>query len=172
MIKRTAKTSLSIRIVTTIIIAMVVGFLIGGLFNRNLLIGGMALGIIAFFCYLFAPTAYDISDGRLTVLLHAGKKCFGPIVSCTLITERFPFTIRLFGNGGLFAGTGIFWNKRHGIFGIYATSAKRTDMVLVQTKNYKVLVTPEDPQVFVESTRTLELVNPSYSEPHARSPQG
>ena len=151
MIKRTAKTSLSIRIVTTIVLAITVGFLIGGLFSRNLLIAGVALGIIAFFCYLFSPAAYDVSDGRLTVLLHAGNKYFGPVVSCARITERFPFTIRLFANGGLFAGTGIFWNRQYGVFRVYATSAREQDAVLVQTKNYKVLITPEDPQAFVES---------------------
>ena len=153
---RTAKMSLSIKILTAIILAMVVGFVMGGLHDRNLMVGGVILGIIALVCYLLAPASYDVSNGCLTVVLHAGRSSFGQIVRCVRITERLPFTIRLFGNGGLFASTGIFWNKRDGIFHVYATSARRQDAVLVQTDKYRVILTPEDPQAFMESTKTLE----------------
>ncbi|MFH1478096.1 MAG: PH domain-containing protein [Verrucomicrobiota bacterium] len=169
---RTAKMSLSIKMLTGIILAMVVGFVIGGLHDKNLMVGSVILGTIALVCFLLAPASYDVSNGCLTVVLHAGRSNFGKIVGCAKITERLPFTIRLFGNGGLFAGTGIFWNKRDGIFHVYATSARRQDAVLVQTEKYKVLLTPENPQSFMESTKTLEPANPSYSEPATRSPQG
>lgn len=169
---RTAKTSLSIRILTAIILAMVVGFIVAGIYDKNLLFAGPLLGIIALFCYFFAPAAYDVSGGCLTVVLHAGEKSFGQIYKCTRITERLPFTIRLFGNSGLFAGTGIFWNKRYGIFRVYVTSARREDWVLVQTKKYMVIISPENPQVFVESTQTFEPVKPFYSETATRSSQG
>lgn len=148
---RTAKMSLSIRILTAIILAMVAGFVIGGFHDKNLMVGGGLLGIIALVCYLLAPASYDVSNGRLTVVLHAGRKSYGEIVGCARIAERLPFTIRLFGNGGLFACTGIFWNKRDGIFCVYATSARRQDAVFVQTRKFKVLITPKDPQAFMES---------------------
>jgi len=154
---KTARMSLSIKILTAIILAMTVGFFIGGVHDKHLMLGSIILGIIALVCYLRAPASYDVSNGCLTVVLHAGTSSFGQIVGCTRLTERLPFTIRLFGNSGLFAGTGIFWNKRDGIFHVYATSARRQDAVLVQTTKYKVLLTPEDPQVFMESTRTLKL---------------
>ena len=153
---RTAKMSLSIKILTAIILAMVAGFIIGGFHDKGLMVGGVLIGIIALFCYLLAPASYDVSNGCLTVVLRAGRISFGQIVGCARITERLPFTLRLFGNSGLFAGTGIFWNKRDGIFRVYATSARRQDSVLVQTKKYKVLVTPEDPQTFLESIQTRE----------------
>ena len=155
MIAKAAKTSLSIRILTSIVLASAAGCLIGGAFEGNLLIVGIFLGLVAFLCYLFAPVAYEVSDGRLTVVFHAGRKCFGPVVSCSRIAERLPFTIRLFGNGGLFAGSGIFWNRRYGIFRAYVTSARPQDAVLVQTANHKVVITPEDPQAFVENIKTL-----------------
>jgi hypothetical protein len=159
---RTAKMSLSIKILTGIILVMVVGFIIGGLHDKNLMVGGVILGIIAVGCYLLAPASYDVSNGCLTVVLHAGRSSFGQIVGCVRITERLPFTIRLFGNGGLFAGTGIFWNKRDGIFHAYATSARCQDAVLVQTEKYKVLLTPENPQSFMESIKNLEPTSPAY----------
>ena len=153
---KAAKMSLSIKILTTIILAMVAGVIIGGVHDKNLMVGGVILGVIALGCYLLAPASYDVSNGCLTVVLHAGRSSFGQIVGCVRMTERLPFMLRLFGNSGLFAGTGIFWNKREGIFHVYATSARRQDAVLVQTKKYKVLLTPEDPQAFMEATKTLE----------------
>jgi hypothetical protein len=138
---------------------MVVGFIVGGIRDRELLFAAALVGTIAIVCYLLAPASYDVSDGCLTVVLHGGRFSFGQILECTRITERLPFTLRLFGNGGLFAGTGIFWNRRYGIFRVYATSARLQDSLLVQTQNYKVLITPEDSQAFLEATRAFESAN-------------
>ena len=151
MIYRAAKTSPAIRIVTAIVLAMGVGFSVGGLYVKGLLVGGAAIAIVAFCCYLLAPVAYDVTGGCLTVLFRAGKKSFGPITSCTLINERPPLTIRLCGNGGLFAGTGLFWNAQYGKFRAYVTRASFQDGVLVETERGKVVITPENPQVFAAS---------------------
>lgn len=142
--------SLSIKILTAIVIAMAVGFIIGGFHDQNLMFGGILLAIVAFVCYLLTPASYDVSNGCLTVLLHAGRRSFGEIVECASLAERPPFSIRLFGNSGLFGVTGIFWNKHYGIFRVYASSARQQDLVLVQTKKYKVLITPQDPQAFLK----------------------
>jgi hypothetical protein len=148
---RAARLSLSIRVVTAGTLAMAGGFVIAGFHDRNLLVVGAAVAIVALLCYLLAPVSYDLSGGCLTVVLRVGKVRFGRIVRCARITERLPFTVRLFGNGGLFAGTGIYWNKRFGVFRAYITSAKQLDMALVETEKYKVLVTPEDVQRFIEA---------------------
>jgi hypothetical protein len=149
-----ARMSLSIRIITTSILAMTAGFLIGGLFYRPVLSAGALLGIVSFLCYAYAPKAYDISNGRFTVQLHAGKKDFGLVTACRRIAPPVSGTIRLFGNGGLFAGAGIFWNKQYGVFRAYLTSARPQDAVLVETKSHKVVITPEDPEAFVKSLQT------------------
>ncbi len=148
MIVRTARTSLSIRIVTASMLVVATGCLVGGLFDRNLLLIGFALGITVFLCYLLAPAAYEVDNGCLTVLRHAGRRCFGPVVSCARLTEPLPFTIRLLGNGGVFAGVGIFWNRPLGVFRAYVTSASWRDTLQVQTRRGKVLVTPRDPVAF------------------------
>ncbi len=61
-----------------------------------------------------------------------------------------PFTVRLWGNGGVFAGTGIFWNKRYGVFRMYVTNARQKDFVVVETENQIVIISPENPQVFID----------------------
>ncbi|MDD4869989.1 MAG: PH domain-containing protein [Kiritimatiellae bacterium] len=172
MIYKTAKTSLSIRIVTSLVIMMAVGFIVGAMFDVNLIYAGVFVGIISFLCYLFAPVAYDISGGQLTVLFRVGKKFFGPVTTCERITEKIPFTLRLFGNGGLFAGTGIFWNKRYGVFRAYVTSARQQDAVLVRTRCFKILITPDDPLAFVQSIQTVECEKPTCSESIIRPSSG
>jgi hypothetical protein len=59
--------------------------------------------------------------------------------------------LRLWGNGGLFAATGIFWNKAYGVFRAYVTSARYQDYVLVQTRTQKILISPENPAEFVKA---------------------
>jgi len=61
--------------------------------------------------------------------------------------------VRLWGNGGLFAATGIFWNKEYGVFRVYVTSARHQDYVLVATRTRKILISPEDPAQFVRAWR-------------------
>lgn len=142
--------SLSIKILTAIVIAMAAGLIMRGFHDQKLMIGGILLAVVAFVCYLLTPASYDVSSGCLTVLLHAGRRSFGEIVECASLAERPPFSIRLFGNSGLFGVTGIFWNKHYGIFRVYASSARQQDLVLVQTKKYRVLITPQDPQAFLK----------------------
>jgi hypothetical protein len=147
-----AKTSLSIKIITSGILLTTAGFLVASAFEPWLLCAGAAFSVFCIVFYLLAPASYELSEGRLTVFRHLGTKQFAPVVKCSRITERMPFTIRLCGNGGLFAGTGIFWNRRYGVFRAYVTSARRSDLVLLETPTGKIIISPENPQAFVETT--------------------
>lgn len=147
---RTAPMSRSIRFLTAIILAMVVGFILGGIKDQKLLVGGVALAVITLACYLLAPVSFEVSEGCLTVVLRGGRISYGQIVDGTKVNGRLPFTIRLFGNSGLFAGAGIFWNKRDGLFRVYATRAKPEEAIFVQTTRYKLLLTPNDLQAFMD----------------------
>ncbi|MFN7139357.1 MAG: PH domain-containing protein, partial [Limisphaerales bacterium] len=57
-------------------------------------------------------------------------------------------SIRLFGNGGLFAFTGLFRNKKLGNYRAFATDPKRA--VVLRLKERVIVVTPDDPFRFVE----------------------
>jgi hypothetical protein len=150
MKQKTANTSLSIKIITLIVLLLTACFLAAAFFKPVFLIPGFFLGVVSWLCYLFAPVAYELSGNKLYVLLHFGKKEFGPVVKCSKVTERLPFTLRLFGNGGLFAGTGIFWNKIYGVFRVYVTSARYSDWVLVETEKQKIVISPEEPERFIQ----------------------
>ncbi|HVN46128.1 MAG TPA: PH domain-containing protein [Steroidobacteraceae bacterium] len=63
-------------------------------------------------------------------------------------------SLRLFGNGGLFAITGWFWNRRIGRFRVYATDPQRA-VLLRYRDGACVLVTPRDVQHFILEVRRI-----------------
>ena len=54
---------------------------------------------------------------------------------------------RLFGNGGLFSITGLFWNRRLGRYRAFATDPRRA--VVLRFGSRTVVVTPDEPATFV-----------------------
>jgi len=156
MIFNAAPTSRAIKVVTTCVLALALALVAGGLLDKHMPLAGLFVGLIAFVCYLLTPIAYETTGGQLTVLLRVGKRCFGPIMGATPLPGRWPFTLRLFGNGGLFAGTGIYWNRAHGVFHAYVTSARPQDAVLITTSLHKVVISPETPQAFLDAMPVAE----------------
>ena len=114
-------------------------------------VGVALLAAVVLGCYLRAPVAYDLTGDQLTVRFRLGEKVFAPVIRCSLLSSRPPWGLRLWGNGGLFAATGIFWNKAYGVYRAYVTSARYEDYVLVETPGQKVLISPENPGEFVRA---------------------
>jgi len=146
-----AKMDLSIKIVTFVVFILMVGFFIASIYINGLIIAALIILIILIFCYFYAPTEYEISDSRLIVYRNYGKIEFNRVTNCRLIEEKIPFTIRLWGNGGVFAGTGIFWNKLYGVFRMHITHAKQSEFVVVETDRQIIIISPENPRMFIES---------------------
>ena len=119
-----------------------------------MLFAGAVLSAVALFCYLRAPVAYEITNDELTVRFRLGQKVFPAVTGCATLTGRPPRGVRLWGNGGLFAATGIFWNQAYGVFRAYLTSARYQDYVLVATRTRKILISPENPAEFVKTWRS------------------
>lgn len=150
MRQNVAPTSLSVKIVTSLILFLTGGLFIGAFFIHKLLWPGTILAVVDLFCYLSAPIAYELNGNQLTIISRSGKKVFGPILKCSLIGEEKPvFSLRLWGNGGLFAGTGIFWNKKYGVFRAYVSTGERSTLTLIETPESKVIITPESPKEFL-----------------------
>ncbi|HSG32278.1 MAG TPA: hypothetical protein VLB82_12135, partial [Thermodesulfobacteriota bacterium] len=62
-----AKRDLSIKIVTAIVVIMMAGFFIASIYINILIIAAVITIVILIICYLYAPTAYEISDSKLIV---------------------------------------------------------------------------------------------------------
>ncbi len=123
-------------------VALTAGLFVASFVRVAALIPAVLLGVITLGCYLRAPVAYYASRTGLTVLFRLGRKSFGRIVKTSPVQERLGLTLRLWGNGGLFAGAGIFWNRQWGLFRAYVTTSHPPDLVLVETETSKVLISP------------------------------
>ena len=121
MRQNAASTCLSIRIISSFVLILTAGMFIGAFFNPDLIWVGILLAIIVVLCYLFAPIAYELNGSQLAIVSRISKKVFGPILKCSFVEDKPSFGLRLWGNGGLFAGTGIFWTRKYGIFRAYVT---------------------------------------------------
>ena len=151
MTQASAPMSTAIKVITGLVLTMTAVMLLAGVKVWGMLLGGGLLATVALFCYLYAPMAYELTGDELTVRLRLGQKIFPAVTGCSTLSARPPMGVRLWGNGGLFAATGIFWNPAYGIFRVYVTSARYQDYVLVATRTRKVLISPEDPAEFVRA---------------------
>jgi len=141
----------AIKIITGLVLAMTAAILLAAVKVRVLWLGGAVLSLAVFLCYLQSPVAYEITNAQLTVRFRWGQKVFPAVTGCETLGTRPPMGLRLWGNGGLFAATGIFWNKAYGVYRAYVTSARYQDYVLVATQTQKVLISPENPAEFVQA---------------------
>jgi hypothetical protein len=150
MRQRAAQTGLSIKIVTGSLMLLTVLMFIGSAFELVLVWVGLFLSILLLLCYLYAPIAYVLDNEKLVVIRRINSKTFSPVVRCVSIEYDKPsFVLRLWGNGGVFSGSGIFWSREYGIFRAYVTTGKRSLLVLVETAGGKVIISPEKPDDFL-----------------------
>jgi hypothetical protein len=151
MTQDTAPMSPAIKFITGLVLVMTAVLCMAALKVGCLLLGAAALAAVILGCYLYAPRAYELTDDQLTVRFRLGRKVFPAVTRCSTLTNRPPMGLRLWGNGGLFAATGIFWNKAYGVYRAYVSSARYQDYVLVETRTQKVLISPENPEEFVRA---------------------
>jgi hypothetical protein len=144
--------SRTIQIITWVFGGITLAFFVAGFFQPLMFLAVLFLLLIGVYCYFFwSAVAYELSGDTLTVFFRARRKTFRSVIRCSPIQERLPrLTIRLCGNGGIFGGSGIFWNRRYGVFRVYVTRSQPPDLVLVETSARKIIISPEDPSGFVE----------------------
>lgn len=150
---RVANRSLSIKIITSIVILVCILLFVFSNQHTFILIVALLFFLLIIGSYLMAPASYQIIDNNLIIWKNFGRKDFPNISECSFISEKPSFTIRVFGNGGVFAGTGIFWNKKYGIFRAYVTTGKQSDLVFLNTDKGKVIISPVNPKTFIEYWR-------------------
>jgi len=109
------------------------------------------LGTLPFMVRGYVLTDKDIEVRRLgwrTVLPLAG------LVAVRGEPQGLRGSVRLLGNGGLFAVNGWFWNRRIGRFRAYVTDPDRA-VLLRYRDGRQVMLTPHDVQHFIVRARTL-----------------
>jgi hypothetical protein len=139
----------TIKMISGSVLTLNIVFLIASLFISSwVFAAAVLLAVVTLYCFLHAPVAYEVSPEGLNILFRVGSKSFGRVLRANPVGKS-DRSIRLWGNGGLFAGTGIFWNGTWGIFRAYVTTCKRESMVIVETATGKVVVSPDDRSEFI-----------------------
>jgi len=105
---------------------------------------------------LFMVRGYVLTDSQIEVR-RLGWSTMLPLAGLVAVTgepEGLRGSVRLFGNGGLFAISGWFWNRRIGRFHAYATDPQRA-VLLRYRDGARVVLTPHDVQHFLVQVRRL-----------------
>lgn len=105
---------------------------------------------------LYTVRGYRLEKGRLFIrrLFWDTPVSLDGFQSAQLIGgDVVKGSIRLFGNGGLFAFCGWFWNRSMGRYRMWVTDTKR--LVLIQCAGRKMVVSPDDPQEFVKAVERI-----------------
>ncbi len=109
------------------------------------------------FCYLFRPIKYLVANGKIII-----KRPFKDVsfdisnINDVFLTQKdaMKWTLRTFGNGGLFGYFGYFRNGAFGNMTWYAT--KRSNYLLFNTRDHETIVlTPDNPEMINEIKKEM-----------------
>lgn len=146
--------SSAVMLTTGIVLAIGVAFLLIAIFLRSaywvpqIIAALFALFVLVIF--LRVPVGYELDGDTLTVMYRVGSVRFGQVSSCRPMHERVSLGLRQWGNGGLFAFTGVYRNKEYGVFRAYITNFDQ--LVLVETvAGDKILISPANAEDWVHS---------------------
>lgn len=156
--------SRSLRITTTVAMLVLLGILVvtalvgsRALMPMALRVGLVALPVLIVLATLpFMVRGYLLTDKEIDVQ-RLGWSTLLPLAGLVAVTgqpEGLRGSVRLFGNGGLFAMTGWYWNRRLGRFRAYVTDPARA-VLLRYRDGRQVIVSPHDVQHFIVKVRTL-----------------
>jgi hypothetical protein len=154
--------SRSLRLLTTASVLLLLTLTLAGLLlgPRESLVWRMAMVgtplIVLLGSLVFMVRGYVLTESSIEIL-RLGWSTVLPFAGLAAVNGEprgLRGSLRLFGNGGLFAISGWFWNRRIGRFRVYATDPERA--VLLRYRDGKqVVVTPHDVQLFIVRVRNL-----------------
>jgi Bacterial PH domain len=152
----------SLRILTTVAVVLllavaVLGVLVGSQQSQLLGLVISAVPLVLLCASLLCLVRGYVLTGRELEIRRLGWKTRVPLAGLEAVTAEsgaLRGSVRVFGNGGLFAITGLFWNRRIGRFRAYATDPERA-VLLRYRDGACVVVTPQDVQRFIGELRRI-----------------
>lgn len=111
------------------------------------------LPVVLFATWIFSVTGFAIENNSLIVSRPLWKTTIEipPGSVARAETEVREGLLRTFGNGGLFGYTGTFKNRKLGSFKAYATDWKHAVSITSVAGDFKIVVTPENTEVFIQA---------------------
>ncbi len=112
-------------------------------------------------CALFTVRGYSVAPGVLLVhrLFWATAISLVGLEAVNFEPGVMRWSLRTWGNGGLFAFCGHYWNRRLGSFRAFVTDLKNT--VVLRLPGRSVVISPDAPEQFVyEIWKAQERIRP------------
>ncbi len=102
---------------------------------------------------LFSIRSFDVMQDGILVRrpLWANRLGYDDLRSVRVDEDAMKGSIRLMGNGGLFAFSGRYRSRKLGVFTVFATDMKLS--VILRYSDRTVVVTPESPEEFADLVR-------------------
>jgi len=158
---------------TTIITTVVCLGLLAVIFAvHNIILTGLSV-FVMLLCFAYAPRGYELAGRSILVKRVAGaaRIPLDDVREARRATpDDFLGCVRLGGSGGLFGYYGLFSTAKLGKSTWYVTN--RSNSVVVITGAKTVLVSPDNPEAFLETLRTYAPVSGAaapIAQPPARS---
>ena len=106
--------------------------------------------LIALTAVLFVVTAFEVDGTELRIrrLLWATRVPLAGLTRAWHDPEAMKRSIRLWGNGGLYAVTGLFQNRSLGRYRAFVTDPARA--VVLKLPKRSVVISPADPAAFLQ----------------------
>ena len=121
---------------------------------------GVLLTILIIPAYLHSVKGYQITDEKLIIkrpLSMLDKQIpLSEIKRIQLLTSNdFKWTVRTFGDGGLFGYYGLFSNSRLGSFRMYATNNKNRILLILGEAEIEIVLSPDDPTMAADLKKLI-----------------
>jgi hypothetical protein len=158
----TAPWSTSLKVTSAVGTVLILGVGIGayraipvptGFTHQFGLVVAMILPALLVGSLLFMVTGYEVEGTELYVkrLLSSTRISLQGLDRVWLEPAVCKGSIRIFGNGGLFSFTGLFYSKRLGRYRLFATDISRSIVLILPSR--VVVITPAQPETFIEHVR-------------------
>ncbi|HSP13389.1 MAG TPA: PH domain-containing protein [Thermoanaerobaculia bacterium] len=104
---------------------------------------------------LFVVAGYEVGQGELIVrrLLWATRVDIRGLSRVAHDPEALRGSWRVFGNGGLFSFSGLFYNRELGRYRLFGTNLRHA--VVIVTTRSTFVITPDDPKAFVQNVAAM-----------------
>ncbi|HKU13064.1 MAG TPA: PH domain-containing protein [Steroidobacteraceae bacterium] len=120
----------------------------------GLLLIGLPL-LILVIALIYRVRGYTLTEDAISVQRGVGEIRL-PLTGLRSVTgdvDAMRGSLRVFGNGGFFAITGRYWNRKLGWYRAFATDPSRA--VVLRYASRTIVITPHDPQHFIMRARTF-----------------
>jgi hypothetical protein len=134
------------------------------LISKNPLLTAALIAVfsaVLFVPYLWAPRGYKLHDNQVIIKRPIGDAR----IIIAQAASRWKWTwwgLRLFGSGGMYGYYGLFTFKGTGMVRMHATN-KHKLVLITDVKGKKYLLSPDDPERFVQQTQTRLIAQPTLS---------